>query len=61
MDQEQVDVVRRETLQAFGGRLLENQQRATKRLMVVIPASLAIIFLLLFLTFVRSSRVSFAR
>ncbi len=34
----------------WGGQF-ENQQRATRRLMVVIPASLAIIFLLLFLTF----------
>ena len=34
----------------WGGQF-ENQQRATQRLMVVIPASLAIIFLLLFLTF----------
>jgi cobalt-zinc-cadmium resistance protein CzcA len=36
----------------WGGQF-ENQQRATRRLMVVIPASLAIIFLLLFLTFGR--------
>jgi cobalt-zinc-cadmium resistance protein CzcA len=36
----------------WGGQF-ENQQRATQRLMVVIPASLAIIFLLLFLTFGR--------
>jgi cobalt-zinc-cadmium resistance protein CzcA len=34
----------------WGGQF-ENQQRASRRLMVVIPASLAIIFLLLFLTF----------
>jgi cobalt-zinc-cadmium resistance protein CzcA len=34
----------------WGGQF-ENQQRATRRLMVVIPASLAIIFLLLFVTF----------
>lgn len=34
----------------WGGQF-ENQERATRRLMVVIPASLAIIFLLLFLTF----------
>ncbi|MBK9373804.1 MAG: efflux RND transporter permease subunit [Holophagales bacterium] len=34
----------------WGGQF-ENQARATKRLMIVIPASLAIIFLLLFLTF----------
>ncbi|MCL4821023.1 MAG: CusA/CzcA family heavy metal efflux RND transporter [Vicinamibacteria bacterium] len=36
----------------WGGQF-ENQQRATRRLMIVIPASLAIIFLLLFLTFGR--------
>jgi cobalt-zinc-cadmium resistance protein CzcA len=36
----------------WGGQF-ENQQRATRRLMVVIPASLAIIFLLLFMTFGR--------
>jgi cobalt-zinc-cadmium resistance protein CzcA len=36
----------------WGGQF-ENQQRASQRLMVVIPASLAIIFLLLFLTFGR--------
>jgi cobalt-zinc-cadmium resistance protein CzcA len=36
----------------WGGQF-ENQQRATRRLMVVIPASLAMIFLLLFLTFGR--------
>jgi cobalt-zinc-cadmium resistance protein CzcA len=34
----------------WGGQF-EKQERATRRLMVVIPASLAIIFLLLFLTF----------
>jgi cobalt-zinc-cadmium resistance protein CzcA len=34
----------------WGGQF-ENQQRASRRLMIVIPASLAIIFLLLFLTF----------
>jgi cobalt-zinc-cadmium resistance protein CzcA len=34
----------------WGGQF-ENQQRATRRLAVVIPASLAIIFLLLFVTF----------
>jgi len=34
----------------WGGQF-ENQQRASRRLLVVIPASLAIIFLLLFLTF----------
>jgi cobalt-zinc-cadmium resistance protein CzcA len=36
----------------WGGQF-ENQQRATRRLAIVIPASLAIIFLLLFLTFGR--------
>ena len=36
----------------WGGQF-ENQQRATRRLVFVIPASLAIIFLLLFLTFGR--------
>jgi cobalt-zinc-cadmium resistance protein CzcA len=36
----------------WGGQF-ENQQRATRRLMVVIPLSLAIIFLLLFVTFGR--------
>jgi len=34
----------------YGGQF-ENQQRATRRLMIVIPASLAIIFLLLYLNF----------
>jgi cobalt-zinc-cadmium resistance protein CzcA len=34
----------------WGGQF-ENQERATRRLMLVIPASLAIIFLLLFVTF----------
>jgi cobalt-zinc-cadmium resistance protein CzcA len=34
----------------WGGQF-ENQQRATRRLMVVIPASLGLIFLLLFVTF----------
>ncbi len=37
---------------AWGGQF-ENQQRATQRLMLVIPLSLAIIFLLLFITFGR--------
>ena len=41
----------------WGGQF-ENQQRATERLMVVIPASLAIIFLLLFLTFGRVRQAS---
>jgi cobalt-zinc-cadmium resistance protein CzcA len=36
----------------WGGQF-ENQQRATRRLVIVIPASLAIIFLLLFITFGR--------
>ena len=40
------------TFVEWGGQF-ENQQRATRRLMVVVPASLAIIFLLLFLTFGR--------
>jgi cobalt-zinc-cadmium resistance protein CzcA len=41
----------------WGGQF-ENQQRASERLMVVIPASLAIIFLLLFLTFGRVRQAS---
>ncbi len=41
----------------WGGQF-ENQKRATERLMVVIPASLAIIFLLLFLTFGRVRQAS---
>jgi cobalt-zinc-cadmium resistance protein CzcA len=40
----------------FGGQF-ENQQRAAKRLTMVIPTSIALIFLILFLTF-RSSRQS---
>lgn len=41
----------------WGGQF-ENQQRASRRLMVVIPASLAIIMLLLFLTFGRLRQAS---